>query len=484
MLVQDLILREDTIVAISTALKNAPIGIIRISGNIAFKIISKIFKPKNNKEINFNKGYRIYYGYIIDNNNKVLDEVLISIYRKPYSYTGEDMVEISAHGNIIILNKIVELIKSKGARLAKAGEFTLRAVLNKKIDLTKAFAIKEIIEANTEKQLEIAFNNLNGKLSNKINEIKEKLAYWIPWIEALVDFPEEDIPPIDYNLFINDLINIKQDIIKMLQNYEKLKIYKEGIDTVIIGKPNVGKSTFFNYLYGQERVITSDIPGTTRDIISEYINFNGLLLKIYDTAGFRKTQDKIEEIGIQKALQIIKNAKLVFFITEINSINPINSIDQNDKDLLANLNNDQYLIIIINKIDKIEPKELNKAMEINTLLIKETTKNLNIKNYKIIFASIKENINLEQINKAINDFFENNENTEDNPYITDIFQKELLEEILNNIQIAIMEYQNNNPIELVLVNLRLALEKILNLLGIDITDFVIDNMLNRFCIGK
>jgi tRNA modification GTPase len=478
MIIQDLLLKEDTIVAISTALKNAPIGIIRISGNKSFDIISQIFKPKNKKELNFNKGYRIYYGYIINDNNQIIDEVLVSIFRKPYSYTGEDMVEISAHGNIIILNKIVELIKSKGARLAKGGEFTLRAVLNQKMDLTQAFAIKDIIEANTEKQLEIAFKNLNGKLSNKINEIKEKLIYWIPWIEALVDFPEEDIPPIDYNSFINDLLNIKQNIIKMLQNYEKLKIYKEGIDTVIIGKPNVGKSTFFNYLYGQERVITSDIPGTTRDIISEYINFNGFLLKIYDTAGFRKTQDKIEEIGIQKALQIIKNAKLVFFLTEINSI------DLNDKELLSNLHQNQYLIIIINKIDKIESKNLNKSIENNTSLIKEILYNLNIKNYKIIFASIKENINLDQINKAITEFFETNENLEDNFYITDIFQKELLQEVLNYLDKAIFEYQNNNPVELILVNLRLALEKILNLLGIDITDLVINNMLSRFCIGK
>jgi tRNA modification GTPase len=478
MIIQDLLLKEDTIVAISTALKNAPIGIIRISGNKSFDIISQIFKPKNKKKINFNKGYRIYYGYIINDNNEIIDEVLVSIFRKPYSYTGEDMVEISAHGNIIILNKIVELIKSKGARLAKGGEFTLRAVLNQKMDLTQAFAIKDIIEANTEKQLEIAFKNLNGKLSNKINEIKEKLIYWIPWIEALVDFPEEDIPPIDYNLFINDLLNIKQSIIRMLQNYEKLKIYKEGIDTVIIGKPNVGKSTFFNYLYGQERVITSDIPGTTRDIISEYINFNGFLLKIYDTAGFRKTQDKIEKIGIQKTLQIIKNAKLVFFLTEINSI------DQNDKELLSNLNENQYLIIIINKIDKIESKDLNKAIENNTSLIKEILYNLNIKNYKIIFASIKENINLDQINKAITEFFETNENLEDNFYITDIFQKELLQEVLNYLDKAIFEYQNNNPVELILVNLRLALEKILNLLGTDITELVINNMLNRFCIGK
>jgi len=478
MMIQDLLLREDTIVAISTALKNAPIGIIRISGKKSFEIISNIFKPKNKKEINFNKGYRIYYGYIINDNNEIIDEVLVSVFKKPYSYTGEDMVEISAHGNLIILNKIVELIKSKGARLAKGGEFTLRAVLNQKMDLTQAFAIKEIIEANTEKQLEIAFKNLNGKLSNKINEIKEKLIYWIPHLEALIDFPEEDIPPLNYSSLIKDLINIKQDIIKMLQNYEKLKIYKEGIDTVIIGKPNVGKSTFFNYLYGQERVITSDIPGTTRDIISEYINFNGFLLKIYDTAGFRKTQNKIEKIGIQKALQIIKNAKLVFFLTEINSI------DLNDKELLSNLNPNQYLIIIINKIDKIDSKDLNKAIENNTILIKKMVDNYNIKNYKIVFTSIKESINLDQINKAISEFFETNENLENNIYIIDIFQKELLEGVLEHLDKAIMEYQNNNPIELVLVNLRLALEKILNLLGIDITDLVIDNMLTRFCIGK
>ncbi|MCX7870730.1 MAG: tRNA uridine-5-carboxymethylaminomethyl(34) synthesis GTPase MnmE [bacterium] len=477
-MLNELLLKEDTIVAISTALKNAPIGIIRISGNKAFNIISKIFKPKNNKKIDFNKGYRIYYGYIIDDNEKVIDEVLISIFKSPYSYTGEDMVEISAHGNMIILNKIVELIKSKGARLAKGGEFSLRAVLNSKMDLTKAFAIKEIIEANTEKQLEIAFSNLNGKLSNKINEIKDKLSYWIPWIEALIDFPEEDIPPIDYNLLIQDLINIKKDIIKILQNYERLRIYKDGIDTVIIGKPNVGKSTFFNYLYGQERVITSEIPGTTRDIISEYINFNGFLLKIYDTAGFRKTQDKIEEIGIKKALQLIKNAKLVFFLTEIDSI------DQNDKELLKNLNQNQYLISIINKIDKIEKEKLDESINNNKVLIKNILNDLGFKNYRIIFVSLKEQLNLEQINQALNDFFENDQNLEDNFYITDNFQKELLEDILNYIDKAIIEYQDNNPVELVLVNLRIALEKILNLLGVNLTEFVIDNMLNRFCIGK
>ncbi len=477
-MITELLLKEDTIVAISTALKNAPIGIIRISGNKSFEIISKIFKPKNNKKIDFSKGYRIYYGHIVNDNNKIIDEVLISVFKKPYSYTGEDMVEISAHGNLIILNKIVELIKSKGARLAKGGEFSLRAVLNNKMDLTKAFAIKEIIEANTEKQLEIAFSNLNGKLSNKINEIKDKLTYWIPWIEALVDFPEEDIPPIDYNLLMQDLINIKKDIVKILQNYERLKIYKDGIDTVIIGKPNVGKSTFFNYLYGQERVITSDIPGTTRDIISEYINFNGFLLKIYDTAGFRKTHDKIEELGIKKALQIIKNAKLVFFLTEINSI------DLNDKELLQNLNNNQFLTVIINKIDKIPKEKLNESINNNKSLIENILNELEIKNYKIIFLSLKEHLNLEEITKTLSEFFENNQNLEDNFYITDIFQKELLEEILNYIDKSIIEYQNNNPVELVLVNLRLALEKILNFLGIDLSEFVIDNMLHRFCIGK
>ena len=477
-MLNEILLKEDTIVAISTGLKNAPIGIIRISGNKSFEILSKIFRPKNNKKIDFSKGYKIYYGYIKDNEGKIVDEVLVSIFVKPYSYTGEDMVEISAHGNLIILNKIVELVKSNGARLAKPGEFTLRAVLNNKMDLTKAFAIKEIIEANTEKQLEIAFSNLEGKLSSKINEIKEKLTYWIPWIEALVDFPEEDIPPIDYNLLTQDLINIKNDITKILQNYERMRIYKEGIDTVIIGKPNVGKSTFFNYLYGQERVITSDIPGTTRDIISEYINFNGFLLKIYDTAGFRKTKNKIEKIGIQKALELIKKAKLVFMITEINSIN------SDDLELLKNINPNQYAVIIINKIDKISTNKLHKSIENNISIIENVLKENKITNYKITYVSIKKGFNLEQINEALNEFFKVSENLENNIFITDNFQKELLQEVLVYIDKATQEYTNNNPIELVLINLRIALEKILNFLGIDINEFVIDNMLNRFCIGK
>lgn len=459
-----------TIVAISSGLKNAAIGVIRVSGPEALNFLSKIFVPyRKQVDILNSKGYRAYYG-TLQKDGEFIDEVIVTIYRKPHSYTGEDMVEISCHGNVILMQKIIDVFLDMGCRLAKPGEFTLRAILNQKIDISKAIAIRDIIESTTEQMLRLSLNNLRGSFSSKINWIRERLLYWIPWLEALIDFPEEDIPDINLEDLKLEIIGIIEQIEKIISNYHISKMYREGIDTVIIGKPNVGKSTLFNYLYGQERVIISDIPGTTRDIITEYINFNGVILKLYDTAGFRKTSDIIERIGIQKAKEIIDRAQLIFWVVEYDSL------DDNDMEIVSNLSKDKKIIIIINKIDKEKDKEKIKNFE-------EKVKNLMsnvLVNFTIVSCSIKENINMDILRELVPKIIGLDGQNE--IILVDNFQYEILKKIVFFLRRAIEDF--NLSVEIIAINLREALNCITELTGENLSDTVIENLLSRFCVGK
>lgn len=459
------------IVAISSGLKNAAIGVIRTSGNKIIEIVSKIFKSHKNIDITKSKGYKVYFGWI-HQNNELIDEVIIIVYRSPKSYTGEDMVEINCHGNLILMQKIVDLLIQNGCRLARPGEFTLRAVLNKKIDLTKAIAIRDIIESSSKQMLELSIQNLKGKLSNKIKQIREKLLYWLGWIEALFDFPEEDIPIINLQNLKIDLETIIKDIEIIISNYQISQMYREGIDTVIVGKPNVGKSTLFNYLYGQERVIISDIPGTTRDVITEYININGVILKLYDTAGFRKTKDIIENIGIQKAKEIISKSKLILWVLEYGQI------DENDLESISQINQNQKILIIINKIDKENQK--NKIIEFENKVKSIFQQNYPTVKTEIISCSLKQNINLENLHKKIATIIGLIDQEE--IIMIDNFQYETLKNILTFLKNTLKDFHLGE--EIISVNLREALNKITELTGENLTDIVIDNILTRFCIGK
>ena len=464
---------DSTIVAIASGLKNSAIGVIRISGEKSIEYLSKVFYPKQ-KNITRFESYKAYFG-LIKENEETIDEVIALIYRKPKSYTGEDMVEIFCHGNLILMQKIVDLFIKQGCRLAKPGEFTLRAVLNKKMDLTKAQAIKDLIEAQTEQVLKLSLKNLQGYLSDKINNIKQKIMYWLTWIEATLDFPEEDIPPLELENLKTELNNLSQQINNLLSNYQASKIYKEGIDTLIIGKPNVGKSTLFNYLYGQERVITSDVPGTTRDIITEYINIDGIILKIYDTAGLRKTKDTIEKIGIEKALTLIQKSQLILWVIEYNNW------DQNDIEIINeishNLSQNPKIIAIINKIDKATKKqEIDNFVDlINTTLKGKLDDN----NIKIIPCSLKENINLQELKNKIKEICL--------PINQDIilineFQYQILNKINFYLKKALEDF--NLSLEIIAVNLKESLNSIAELTGENITDQIIENMLSNFCVGK
>ena len=377
-----------TIAAISTAPGNAGIGIIRLSGDDCFKILQKIFKPKNKGEI---KGYTIKYGNIVKSeNDEIIDEVLVSYFVAPKSYTKENMCEINSHGGIVVENQILEECLKNGAVLAEPGEFTKRAFMNGRIDLSQAEAVIDIINSKTEKEMMVAQRHLEGSLSKKIKDIQGEILNLMADIEASIDYPEYDIEETT-NKKINDTLNsVEEKLLKLKNSFENGKILKEGIKTAIIGKPNVGKSSLLNLILGENRAIVSDIEGTTRDTIEEYINIKGIPLKIVDTAGIRKTNDEVEKIGVERSINNISNAELIIALFDDSR-----TFDDQDQKIL-DLIEGKKTIILINKID------------LGKNLIKENEKLKKFKNNIIEFSTINET-GLDKLYNKIEELFKLNE---------------------------------------------------------------------------
>ena len=338
----------ETIAAISTATGNGGIGIIRMSGENCFNILEKIFRTSKNNKINIEKikGYTIQYGYIIDNKtNEIIDEVLVSFFRNPKSYTRENMCEINSHGGMVVEKRILEECLKNGAILAEPGEFTKRAFLNGRIDLSQAESIIDIINSKTEKEAKASINQLQGYLSENIGKIRHELLDIMADIEASIDYPEYDIEEVTNSKAIKLLKNVKSKLKILEESFNSGKVLKEGIKTAIIGRPNAGKSSLLNTILKEERAIVSDIEGTTRDTIEELVTIKGIPLKIIDTAGIRKTSDKIEEIGVEKALKVAEDADLILAIID-------NTKELNEEDLkILNLVKNKNAIILLNKID-------------------------------------------------------------------------------------------------------------------------------------
>ena len=345
-----------TIAAIATSLTPAGIGIIRISGDEAFKIASKIFVDKNKNPININESHKIKYGFIYDKNkNEFIDEVILLPMKAPHSYTAEDVIEIQSHGSIIVLKRILDLVVENGTRLAEPGEFTKRAFLNGRIDLSKAESVADLISSKNEYARKASLNELKGGMSNKINEYRKIILEDVAFIEAALDDPEHiEIADFKDDKLKNHIYNIKNELNHMIENYDNGRVIKEGINTCIIGKPNVGKSSLLNVLLNEERAIVTDIAGTTRDVIKESINLGGITLNIIDTAGIRENKngnedlDKVESIGIEKAKAEAKNADLILYVLDATK-----EIDDEDKKLIEELKN-KKIIFILNKSDLLD----------------------------------------------------------------------------------------------------------------------------------
>lgn len=447
---------EDTIVAISTSQGIGAISIIRLSGKESIEIVNKIVKNKNLNKLN---SHTINYNHVV-NNDEIIDEVLISIMKAPRSFTTEDVVEINCHGGIATTNKILELLLLNGCRLAEPGEFTKRAFLNGRIDLLEAESVMDIINSKTENSLKLAINQLNGSTSNLIRNLRQDLLEILANIAVNIDYPEyEDIEEVTNQKLEKEIIKIKQKVNQILNDSKNSKIIKEGIDVAIIGKPNVGKSSLLNKLLDEDKAIVTDIAGTTRDIVEGKINLNGFILNIIDTAGIRKTTDKVEQIGVDKSKNLIDRADLILFLLDNNTL-----LNNEEKELLETIQNKKH-IIIVNKTDL------------------ETKIDLKDENY--IRMSTINNIGIKELKERIIKLFELDKiEQSDMTYLTNARSIALLKQVKEKMEEIENSINMNIPISIIEIDLRNVWEILGKIIGEHYEDELIDQLFTQFCLGK
>lgn len=436
-----------------------------MSGKNCFDVLQKIFKPKNVQNIDDIKGYTIKYGNIVDGEN-IIDEVLVSYFKAPKSYTTENMCEINSHGGNIVLKKILELCLKNGAELAEPGEFTKRAFLNGRIDLLQAESVIDIINAKSDKELKTGVKQLEGFLSNEIAKIKQEILDVMVNIEVAIDYPEYDVDDVT-NKQIYDMLDSVEKKLKILESsFDNGKIIKEGIKTAIVGKPNAGKSSLLNAILKEDRAIVTEIEGTTRDTIEEFVTINGIPLKLVDTAGIRKAKDEVEKIGISKSREIAKEADLIIAIFD-------SSKDLTDEDMeILNLIKGKKVIILLNKID------LNSKIDENDFRLLDVSRD-------IIKVSALNNLGIDKLYEKITDMFNLDQINLDNEIlITNLRQKNLITKAIEHIQETKNTMSNNMPLDIVAISIKEILEDLGSITGDEVSEDIIDEIFSKFCLGK
>lgn len=451
---------EDTIAAISTASGIGAISIIRLSGQNALDIVSKIFKGKDLKTV---ASHTINHGYIVDKNGSIVDEVLVSVMRTPKTYTMEDIVEINTHGGIASTNKVLELCLVNGARLAQPGEFTKRAFLNGRIDLTEAEAIEDVINSSTDKSLRLSINQLTGSLKNLITEIRKDIMSLVANIEVNIDYPEyEDAEDITLQKLKEKLLPIKTKLEELLKNSHDAKIIKNGINICMIGRPNVGKSSLLNAFLEEDKAIVTDIAGTTRDIVEGETIINGIKINFLDTAGIRKTANVVEKIGVDKSKKIINTADLIILVLNINE-----KLTPDDFELLDLVKNKNY-IIFVNKNDLPSKIDLE-ISKYNNIVYGNTLTTTGIKELKEMITTL---FNLEKIS------------TNDATYITNARHKALIEIALNYLNSALENIGNGYSVDMLEIDIRACWDTLGEIIGATYKDELLDELFSNFCLGK
>ena len=450
---------NDTIAAISTALGVGAISIVRVSGDDSLEIVNKIFKGKDLTKVD---SHTINYGYIIDS-DKLIDEVLVSVMLAPRTFTRENIVEINVHGGIATTNKVLELLLTNGCRLAEPGEFTKRAFLNGRIDLIEAEAVMDLINAKTDKSRSLAINQVSGNVSGLIKDLRQEIVNTLANIEVNIDYPEyEDIEVMTIEMVKENISSIRSKISTILNESENGKIIKDGIKTVIVGRPNVGKSSILNRLLDEDKAIVTDVAGTTRDIVEGNISVDGIMLNMIDTAGIRDTDDIVESIGVKKSLSLIDEADLILFVLNNNE-----EITDEDKNILNQIK-DKNSIVIINKID------LDNKLDINSIECDNLVKMSALNNEGIIELKnkIKELFNLEQIEKS------------DYTYLSSARSISLLRKALSSLQEVENGINNNMPIDMIEIDLKDVWNLLGDITGDNYSDELIDQLFSQFCLGK
>lgn len=460
-------MKTDTIAAVATAMSDSGIGIIRVSGAEAIIIVDKIYRNvKNEKVLTKYDSHTIHYGLIVEENGTVVDEVMVSVMKAPRSYTTEDTVEINCHGGVLMMRKILELVTLAGARIAEPGEFTKRAFLNGRIDLSKAEAVMDIIHAKNEFALKSSVKQLKGSVSNVIKEIRSQVIHEIAFIESALDDPEHlDLESDGYGEMLLDVLKKWMDRIQtLLDSAENGRILTEGIHTVIVGKPNAGKSSLLNMLVGEERAIVTDIAGTTRDILEETISIDGIIFRILDTAGIRSTEDVVEKIGVDRAKNAVEEADLVLYV--IDSSVPL---DENDESILRMIEG-KNTIILLNKSD---------------LVPVVTEKDLSENKNQIIRTSMKEKDSIDLFLKTVKEmFFHGDIVYNDEVYITNVRHKEALKDALESLVQVQKSIEDHMPEDFYTIDLMNAYEKLGLIIGESVEDDLVDEIFSKFCMGK
>lgn len=456
----------DTICAIATPIGEGGVAIIRISGENALDIASKIFISKSNFDIKKMQTYTMKYGNVIDLEKKeIVDEVILSYMKSPNSYTGENVVEINCHGGVVSTNSVLNEIIKSGARLAEPGEFTKRAFLNGRIDLSQAEAVMDIITAKTELSMKSAMLQRNGSLSKEIGELRKYLLNVLALIEYAVDFTEDDEDVIDDNLTFQIKDGIEKTVLKiksLLSNADEGKIIRDGLSVVIVGKPNVGKSSLLNTLLKEKRAIVTDVPGTTRDVIEEYLNLDGIPIRITDTAGIRETEDIVEKIGVEKSKEKIEEADLIVLMLDTSR-----EIDDDDKAIIDNIKDRKY-IVLLNKID------------LDMKISQEIISNLNNK----IDISAKTGMGIDDLKNMIKNLFFNGEINSESLIISNTRHKQALYRSLENSETALSKVKANEYLDLISIYITAAMKALGEITGDELEEDLLNKIFSEFCVGK
>ncbi|WP_283750529.1 tRNA uridine-5-carboxymethylaminomethyl(34) synthesis GTPase MnmE [Bacillus cereus] len=455
----------DTIAAISTALGEGAIAIVRVSGDDAIEKVDRIFKGKDLTQVS---SHTIHYGHIVDlDTNQVIEEVMVSIMRAPRTFTRENIVEINCHGGLVSVNKVLQLILAHGVRLAEPGEFTKRAFLNGRIDLSQAEAVMDLIRAKTDRAMNVAINQMEGRLSKLIGHLRQEILETLAHIEVNIDYPEyDDVEEMTHNILIEKATHVRAEIAKILETSKQGKILREGISTAIIGRPNVGKSSLLNSLVQEKKAIVTDIAGTTRDVIEEYVNVRGVPLKLIDTAGIRETEDIVERIGVERSKEMMSQADLVLIV-----VNYSEALTNEDEDLFRAVQGKDF-IVIVNKTDL--PQEIDM----------ERVTDLAVGN-RVITTSLIEEQGIDELEKAIADlFFEGTIDSADMTYVSNARHIGLLTQAGRTINDAIEAIENGVPIDMVQIDLTRAWEILGEITGDTVHESLIDQLFSQFCLGK
>ncbi|MGM9928780.1 MAG: tRNA uridine-5-carboxymethylaminomethyl(34) synthesis GTPase MnmE [Bacillus sp. (in: firmicutes)] len=458
----------DTIAAISTPMGEGAIAIVRLSGDQAVSIADRIFRGPKGKKLAEVASHTIHYGHLYDDrNNQIVEEVMVSVMKAPRTFTREDVVEINCHGGLVSVKKVLSLVLANGARLAEPGEFTKRAFLNGRIDLSQAEAVMDLIRAKTDRAMNVAINQMEGRLSKLIQKLRQEILETLAHVEVNIDYPEyDDVEEMTHHLLIEKASYVKEQLQKLLQTAEQGKILREGLSTVIVGRPNVGKSSLLNSFVQENKAIVTDIPGTTRDVIEEYVNVRGVPLRLLDTAGIRETEDIVERIGVEKSRAVLKEADLILLV-----LNYAESLSAEDENLFA-ATKGMDVIVIVNKTDLPQQIDLER---VKALAGKSP----------VLTTSLVEDQGVDELEEAISNlFFEGQLEAGDLTYVSNTRHVTLIEQSLRTIEDAITAIENGVPIDLVQIDLTRAWELLGEIIGDSVHESLIDQLFSQFCLGK